>query len=100
MRTYCVVLAFLAAGNTAPNNGIWKLRGGVFSSKSRSLETFLKSHWPELGHVFIPKVVIGKGERAGFQADLLLGRLYPIPEHLWGSVGRKMMGVNVQLETH
>lgn len=73
---------------------------GVFSSKSRPLETFLKSHWPELGHVLIPKVVIGKGERAGFQADLQLSRLHPIPEHLWSSVGRKMVGVNVQLETH
>lgn len=90
----------MAAGITAPNNGIWKLGGGVFSSKSRPQETFLKSHWPELGHVLIPKVVTGKEERAGFQADLLLSRLHPKPECLWDSVGRKMVGVNVQLETH
>lgn len=61
-----------ATGITSPNNCIPKSGGGDFSSKSSPQETSLKSRWPELGHVHIPKVVMpGKRERAGLQEDPL-----------------------------
>lgn len=102
-----VVLAFSPAlqdgclRHRSPNSCIPSVGGRSHLSKSSPQETFLKSHWPELGHVPSPKVVVvGKGERAGLPADPPLSTQHPIPEHGGGSAGRKMVGVSVQLETH